>query len=267
MAESANSIHNSDHKLTGKVAIITGGASGIGEETARLFANHGARMVVIADIQDDLGNQVAASIGSHRCSYVHCDVTDEEQVKNLVDSTVNAYGQLDVMFSNAGIVSPSNQTILDLNFSQFDRLFAVNARGMAACVKHAARSMVERRVKGSIVCTASLSASHGGLRRTDYVMSKHAVKGLARSASAQLGAHGIRVNCVSPSGLATPLTRAAHATMETQELQKHYAQSSRLKGVLLTPRHVADAVLFLASGDSDFVTGHDLVVDGGFARA
>lgn len=195
-------------------------------------------------------------------------MTDEEQVKSLVDSTVKAYGQLDTMFSNAGILSPSDQTILDLDFSQFDRLFAVNTRGMAACVKHAARAMVERRVRGSIVCTASLSASRGGLRRTDYVMSKHAVKGLVRGASAQLGAHGIRVNCVSPSGLATPMTRAAHVVFETQEeLQKHYAQSSRLKGVVLSAKHVADAVLFLASGDSEFVTGHDLVVDGGFERA
>jgi len=186
-------------------------------------------------------------------------------VKELVDSTVNAYGQLDVMFSNAGIVSPSDQKILDLDFSQFDRLFAVNARGMAACVKHAARSMVERRVRGSIVCTASVAASQGSVVRTDYVMSKHAVKGLVRCASVQLGVHGIRVNCVSPSGLATPLTRAAHATMEIEELQKLYAQSSRLKGVVLSTKHVADVVLFLASGDSEFVTGHDLVVDGSFS--
>ncbi|KAK7304588.1 hypothetical protein VNO77_42471 [Canavalia gladiata] len=265
MAEAANSINNSSQKLEGKVAIITGGASGIGEETARVFTNHGARMVVIADIQDDLGNQVAASIGSHRCCYVHCDVADEDEVKELVDWTVNVHGQLDIMFSNAGIVSPSDQTILDLNFSEYDRLLAVNARGMAACVKHAARSMMERHVKGSIVCTASVAASLAGLKRTDYVMSKHALKGLVRSASAQLGVHGIRVNCVSPSGLATPLTRAANK-METLELQKHYAQNARLKGVVLTPKHVADTVLFLASSDSEFVTGHDLVVDGGFAH-
>ncbi|CAJ1975245.1 unnamed protein product [Sphenostylis stenocarpa] len=264
MAESVHSMNNTAQKLAGKVAIITGGASGIGEEAARLFANHGARMVVIADIQDHLGHQVAASIGSHRCTYVRCDVTEEEQVKSLVDSTVNAYGQLDVLFSNAGIISPSNQKLLDLDFPQFDRLFAVNTRGMAACVKHAARAMVERRVRGSIVCTASVAASHGCMQYTDYVMSKHAVKGLVRAASMQLGAHSIRVNCVSPSGLATPLTRAAHPTMEIEELQKMYAQSCRLKGVFLTAKHVADAVLFLASGDSEFVTGLDLVVDGSF---
>ncbi|KAK7411476.1 hypothetical protein VNO78_02910 [Psophocarpus tetragonolobus] len=264
MAESSNPIQSSGQKLAGKVAIITGGASGIGEETARVFAEHGPRMVVIADIQDDLGNQVAASIGSHRCSYVHCDVTDEEQVKNLVNSTVNAYGQLDIMFSNAGILSPSDQTILDLDFSEYDRLIAVNARGMAACVKHAARSMVERRVRGSIVCTTSVVATQGSVAKTDYVMSKHAVKGLVRAASVQLGAHGIRVNCVSPSGLVTPLTRAALAPAEPRELLEHFAGRCFLKGVVLTPKHVADAVLFLASADSEFVTGLDLVVDGCF---
>ena len=94
------------------------------------------------------------------------------------------------MFSNAGILSPSDQTVLELDISQFDRLFTVNVRGMALCVKHAARAMVEGRVRGSIVCTGSVTASHGGKRRTDYFMSKHAVAGLVRSASVQLGMHG-----------------------------------------------------------------------------
>ncbi|KAJ1421738.1 Short-chain dehydrogenase/reductase SDR [Sesbania bispinosa] len=257
MATAANSIN----KLAGKVAIITGGASGIGEETARLFSNQGARMVVIADIQDDLGNQVVASIGAH--SYVHCDVADEEQVKHLVESTVNIHGQLNIMFSNAGVAGPSDQTVLNLDLSQFDRLFAVNARGMAACVKHAARAMVEGRVRGSIVCTASVAASHGRPKHTDYVMSKHAVVGLMRSASVQLGAHGIRVNCVSPNGLATPLSCGALGK-EEHEVRQHYAQIARLKGVVLTTKHIAEAVLFLASDDSEFVTGHDLLVDGGY---
>ena len=118
-------------KLAGKVAIVTGGASGIGEATARVFANEGARVVVIADIQDNLGNQVATSIGTHRCSYVHCDVADEVQVKHLVESTVNIYGHLDIMFGNTrGEPSQSDQTILDLGFSEMDRLLAVKVRGI-----------------------------------------------------------------------------------------------------------------------------------------
>lgn len=167
-------------KLSGKVSIITGGASGIGEATARLFANHGA-IVVIADIQDELGQQVADSIGLSRCTYVHCDVSDEQQVISVVNFTVGTYGKLDIMFSNAGIVSNSEQTVLDLDLAEFDALFHVNARGTAACVKHAARAMVEKRVRGCIVCTASVAASKGGSGRTDYVMSKHAVLGLVHN--------------------------------------------------------------------------------------
>ena len=194
---------SSNKKLQGKVAIITGGASGIGEATAHLFAQHGARMVVIADIQDQLGHQVAISIGIDKCQYVHCDVSDEDQVKNMVESTVQKHGQLDIMFSNAGTASSSDQTILELDISGFDKVIKLNARGMALCVKHAARVMVERRVRGSIICTGSVAASNGGYKGTDYCMSKHAVLGLVRSATLQLGEYGIRVNGVSPNALAT----------------------------------------------------------------
>ncbi|MBA0799735.1 hypothetical protein Gohar_010231 [Gossypium harknessii] len=259
----------SNNKLEGKVAIITGGASGIGKATACLFAKHGAR-VVIADIQDELGQQVAASIGSQKCSYIHCDVTDEEQVKGIVEWTVQNHGQLDIMFSNAGIfrsnkgtTSNSNQNILDLDLAPFDHLFAVNARGMAACVKHSARSMVEKRVRGSIICTASVCASCGGEHNVDYFMSKHAVLGLVRSASKQLGVHGIRVNSVSPFAVATPLI-CNLTGMKAEEAEKFYEGRTILKGVVVKEKHVADAVLFLASEDSEVVSGHDMVVDAGF---
>ncbi|KAF8390277.1 hypothetical protein HHK36_024802 [Tetracentron sinense] len=250
-------------RLDGKVVIITGGASGIGEATAHLFANNGARVVVIADIQDELGQRVTTSIGLHRCTYIHCDVTDEEQVKSMVDHTVQTYGRLDIMFSNAGIVSPTNQTILELSLIAFDRLLAANVRGMAACVKHAARAMVDGGVKGSIVCTASVSASMGSRKGTDYCMSKHAVLGLVRSASRQLGEYGIRVNCVSPLGVGTPMLCTAYQ-MEPEEVEKVFEPFTSLKGVGLKVNYVANAVLFLASDDSAFVTGHDLLVDGGY---
>ncbi|KAF8390275.1 hypothetical protein HHK36_024800 [Tetracentron sinense] len=255
---------NVSKRLDGKVVIITGGASGIGEATAHLFANNGTRAVVIADIQDRLGQRVATSIGLHRCSYIHCDVTDEEQVKSLVEHTVQSYGRLDIMFSNAGVPSPTNQTILELSLISLDNLFAVNVRGMAACVKHAARAMVDGGVKGSIVCTASVAASFGSNRWTDYCMSKHAVVGLVRSASRQLGEYGIRVNCVSPSGLATPLLCKAYQIEGEEEVEKLFEPFTSLKGVGLKVKNVADAVLFLASDDSTFVTGHDLLVDGGY---
>ncbi|KAL4633799.1 hypothetical protein ACB092_04G148600 [Castanea dentata] len=240
---------SSNKKLQGKVAIITGGASGIGEATAHLFAQHGARMVVIADIQDELGHQVAISIGIDKCQYVHCDVSDEDKVKNMVESTVQKHGQLDIMFSNAGIVSGSNQTILELDLSGFDKVIKTNARCMALCVK------------GSIICTGSVAASQGTQLLTDYCMAKHAMLGLVRSASVQLGQHGIRVNCVSPSMVATPMSCDALG-MDAEQVEKISEPTSSLKGVVFNVRDVANAVLFLSSDNSGFVTGLDLKVDG-----
>ncbi|KAL1806889.1 hypothetical protein ACET3Z_029957 [Daucus carota] len=219
-------------KLEGKVAIITGGASGIGKATARLFAQHGARAIVIADIQDALGQSVAESIGNGQCTYMHCDVADEGQVKGLIDSTVEAFGSLDIMFSNAGVGKTGDlrQSILDLDLEASDRLFAINTRGMAACVKHAARAMVEGSVKGgSIVCTGSLAASIGVEQFIDYVMSKHAVLGLVRCASKGLGEYGIRVNCVLPGGVATPLA-CNEMNLSVEECEKFFEGIMGLKG-------------------------------------
>ncbi|CAK8533120.1 unnamed protein product [Lathyrus sativus] len=253
----------SNLRLAGKVVIITGGASGIGKETAHLFAKQGARMVVIADIQDKLGIQVAESIGTDKCRFIHCDIRIEDDVKNLVQLTVDTYGQVDIMHCNAGIISPSDQTLLELNVSQANGVFATNAIGTALCVKYAARAMVAAKVRGSIVCTASIAGSYGVTTGTDYSMSKHAVIGLMRSASVQLAKYGIRVNSVSPNGLATPLTeKLLHADAKTVEAI--FSKYSMLKGVVLRTKNVADAVLFLASNESAFVTGFDLRVDGNY---
>ncbi|CAN1266058.1 (+)-cis,trans-nepetalactol synthase NEPS2 [Linum perenne] len=211
-------------------------------------------MVVIADIQDDLAQNVAASIGPNKCTYKRCDVTSEDQVKSLVDYTVNTFGHLDVMFSNAGLAA-------------MDATFAVNVKGNAACVKHAARVMVAV-AGGSIVCTASVAGSIGGRRMTDYFMSKHAVVGLVRSASLQLGEHGIMVNCVSPYVVSTPMARRGlhgGSEMTAESVESSFAANMCLKGAALRARNVADAVLFLACGDSDLITGLDLVVDGGYS--
>ncbi|KAL4633808.1 hypothetical protein ACB092_04G149500 [Castanea dentata] len=243
------------NKLQGKVAIVTGGASGIGEATARHFATC-ARAIVIADVQDEMGQSVAASISLNICSYVHCDVSDEEQVRTLVDSIVNKYGCLDIMFSNAGMGRATytrEQSVFDIDLSAYDKLMAVNARGMVACVKHAVKAMVEGHVKGSIICTVSVSASVGSYGIVDYTMSKHAV-----------GSYGIRVNCVSPGVVGTPLMKDTMRLENDEEVGKMQESSSYLKGGLLMPKNVADAVVFLASEDSQFVTGHNLVIDAGF---
>ncbi|KAL1562436.1 (+)-cis,cis-nepetalactol synthase NEPS3-like [Salvia divinorum] len=253
-------------KLQGKVAIVTGGASGIGETTARVLAGHGARAVVIADIQSEKGRAVAESIGLQRCSYVQCDVTDEEQVKAMIEWTAKTYGGLDIMFSNAGTASSLPQAILDLDMSEYDRVMRVNASGMATCVKQAARKMVEMGTRGAIICTASTVAEKATEDLTDYTMSKRAVLGLMRSASLQLGPHGIRVNSVSPGAVLTPLA-SMKGLLKQADMDKDVGPYTSLKGATLTAENVADAVAFLASDEAALVTGVDLAVDSGAIAA
>lgn len=251
-------------RLEGKVALITGAASGIGEETARLFAENGGR-VVVADIQDELGQQVVASIGLDKASYYHCDVRYENQVEATVNYTLLTYGTLDILFSNAGVMGPLT-SILDLDLDSFDQTWATNVRGVAATVKHAARAMVARNIKGSIICTASVAACLGGVGPNAYTTSKHAVVGLVRAASSELGGYGIRVNCISPFGVATPLPCNAYK-LDPTELEESTSAMASLKGVVLKATHIAQAALFFASQESAFITGHNLVVDGGFTVA
>lgn len=249
-------------RLEGKVALITGGASGIGKRTAEMFAEHGAK-VVIADIQDELGNSVVESIGTSTCSYVHCDVTDEDQVKNSVDKTVEIYGKLDIMFNNAGIVDPNKPRIIDNDKADFERVLSVNLTGVFLGIKHAAQAMIPAR-SGSIISTASISSYVGGAASHAYCCAKHAVVGLTKNAAVELGQFGIRVNCLSPYALATPLaTKFVGANDE--ELENIMGSLANLKGVTLKADDVANAALYFASDDSRYISGHNLLIDGGFS--
>jgi len=251
----------SKSRLEGKVALITGAASGIGEEAVRLFTENGA-FVVVADVQDELGHQVVASIGPERASYHHCDVRDEKQVEETVNYTLEKYGSLDVLFSNAGIIGPLTG-ILDLDIDGLDNTMATNVRGVAATIKHAARVMVARNIRGSIICTTSAAASLGGTGPHAYTASKHALVGLVKSACGELGAYGIRVNSISPFGVATPLSCRAY-NLEPSQVESNSCALANLKGIVLKARHVAEAALFLASDESAYISGHNLAVDGGF---
>lgn len=248
--------------MEGKIVIITGGASGIGAAAARLFAEHGAR-VVIVDVQDELGRNVAVSIGEDRATYYRCDITDEAQVENAVKYTVDKYGGLHVLFSNAGIMEPFG-SILELDLDRLDRTMAVNLRGAAAFIKHAARTMVANGTRGSIVCTTSVASEIGGTGPHAYTASKHALVGLVKSACGELGRHGIRVNGVAPYSVATGMS--SDGTPEADKRVEDFCEATgNLKGVVLKPRHLAEAALFLASDESAYVSGQNLVVDGGYS--
>ncbi|MED6146235.1 hypothetical protein PIB30_032736 [Stylosanthes scabra] len=254
----------SEQRLDGKVAIVTGGASGIGAATVKLFAEKGA-YVVIADIQDELGKEVATSIGTDKVTYRHCDVRDEKQVEETVAFTVQKYGGLDIMFSNAGVAG-SNRNILDLDLEDFDNTLAVNLRGYAVCIKHAARVMVARKTRGSIICTASIEGSvavTGGFDDKGYISSKSGVLGLVRATCGDLGEYGIRVNSISPYLVATPLATKA-LNLDVSQVEELGVAAAILKGIVLKPINIAQAALFLASEQSAYVSGHDLVVDGGY---
>ncbi|XP_022991623.1 short-chain dehydrogenase reductase 3b-like [Cucurbita maxima] len=248
-------------RLQGKVALITGAASGIGEETARLFAANGA-IVVIADIQDELGQKLAAEIGQNQASFHHCDVRDEVSVEKTVAFTVEKHGRLDILFSNAGKMGPL-AGILDLDMEEFENTMRTNVKGVTVTVKHAARAMVKSKTRGSIICTSSVAAAIGGVGPAAYTVSKSAVVGVVKTACSELGKYGIRVNGVSPYGVATPMTCESY-NISVEEAERNTSSLANLKGIVLKCRHVAEAVLFLASDESAYVSGHNLTVDGGF---
>ena len=251
-------------RLDGKVAVITGGASGIGEATVRLFAEEGAR-VVAGDVQEAPGEALAEELGDS-VRFVRADVSQEADVRRLVNTAVEAFGGLDCSFNNAG-VGGVNAEIQDIDVEAFDATVAVLLRGVFLGMKHAIPAM-RKRGGGSIISTASVAGVQGGFGPLVYSTCKAAVVHLSRTAAIETGRDGIRINAICPGGILTPIL-----TNPVSEMIPNPADASQVvEGFLKTlqpvrragrPADIAETALWLASDAASFVTGQAIVVDGG----
>jgi NAD(P)-dependent dehydrogenase (short-subunit alcohol dehydrogenase family) len=248
------------NRLQGRTAIITGAASGIGAATARLFVSEGAN-VLIADMNEEQGSAIAAELGA-AAAFQAVDVSKEEDIAGAVDHAVDRWGRLDVMFNNAGFGGALGP-IEDTTVEEFDITFDVLVKGVFLGMKHAAPVM-KRQGSGSIISTASVAGLQAGYSPHLYSVAKSAVIHMTRSVALELGAHGIRVNCICPGIIATPLA-AGKPGVAQDALDKMKAALGRnqVLGRIGDPIDIANAALWLASDESSFVTGHAQVVDGG----
>ncbi|MBA0760535.1 hypothetical protein Gotri_023275, partial [Gossypium trilobum] len=215
-----------------------------------------------ANIQDELGRSVCQELGTKTISYVHCDVTCVSDVQNAVNLAVSKYGKLDIMCV-VGIPG-DNEVRVTHAAKDFKRVFDVNVLGGFLGAKYAARVMVLFK-KGCILFTASLASKISiGLPHA-HKASKHAVAGLTKSLSVELGEHGIRVNCISPNGIVTPTFQKVIGNFDKKKGEEMFAVSAVLKGTVLDPEDFAHAALNLASDEAKFISGVNLPVDGGYS--
>ena len=252
--------------LDGKVALVTGGASGIGRATAVAMAREGAR-VAVADRTEEAAADTVALINAAggQAIAIGGDVTREADVAAMVERTVQAYGRIDCAFNNAGVapraVGPGGERIHELSQASFDSMLAVNLTGVFLCLKHEVAQMLAQGGGGAIVNTASVAGLIGLPMAAHYVAAKHGVVGLTKSAAMEYAADGIRVNCVNPGYIETPMTK------ETMEARFDEIMAKVPMHRLGSPEEIAEAVVWMCSEKASFMTGASHVIDGGYHAA
>ncbi|MEV0677677.1 3-oxoacyl-ACP reductase [Actinosynnema sp. NPDC050436] len=247
-------------RLEGRVAVVTGGGSGIGLASVRRLAGEGAR-VVVADVDARTGRAAADEVDG---LFVQVDVTDEEQVEALYRTTADTFGPVDVAFNNAGISPPEDDSILTTGIEAWDRVQKVNLTSVYLCCKYAIPHMLERG-KGSVINTASFVATMGAATsQISYTASKGGVLAMSRELGVQFARQGVRVNALSPGPVNTPLLRELFAK-DPERAARRLVHVPL--GRFAEPEEIAAAVAFLASDDSSFITASNFLVDGGIAGA
>jgi NAD(P)-dependent dehydrogenase (short-subunit alcohol dehydrogenase family) len=247
-------------RLDGKVAVITGGCSGIGLATVNRFAEEGAK-VVIGDLDDANGKEIGERIGG---TFVHVDVTSKDEVDALFRAAKDTYGSVDIAFNNAGISPPEDDSILDTDLEAWRKVQEVNLTSVYLCCKAALPYMLEQK-RGSIINTASFVAVMGAATsQISYSASKGGVLSMSRELGVQFARDGVRVNALCPGPVNTPLLQELFAKDE-ERAQRRLVHVPM--GRFAEPEEIASAVLFLASDDSSFITANTFLVDGGISGA
>jgi NAD(P)-dependent dehydrogenase (short-subunit alcohol dehydrogenase family) len=251
-------------RIQDRVAVITGGCSGIGLATARRFAEEGGRLV-IGDVNDEAGAQVVEELGgSEVATYVHVDVTSKAEVDALFRTAKDTYGSVDIAFNNAGISPPEDDSILDTDLDAWRRVQEVNLTSVYLCCKAALPYMLEQR-RGSIINTASFVAVMGAATsQISYSASKGGVLSMTRELGVQFARDGVRVNALCPGPVNTPLLKELFAK-DAERAARRLVHVPM--GRFGEPEEMANAVLFLASDESSFMTAGTFLVDGGISAA
>ena len=244
-------------RVEDKVTIITGAARGQGESHARLFAKEGAR-VLLTDVLDADGEAVAADLRGHGhdAHYMHLDVSSEEGWAGVVAAAEARWGRVDILVNNAGIVG-TMKSVADEPLEGWLKMTAINQQGVFLGIKHGAPA-IERSGGGSIVNTCSINGTVGNPGGFSYQASKGAVKMMTRAAAMEYAARGVRVNSISPGLVMTPM-----AAEEGEESNREFSEATPMKRAA-QPIEVSYGVLYLASDEASYVTGADLLVDGGY---